>query len=178
MGSSHVVVGDQGSLDGCADIPVVPDAGVEREQALDDPGPQAGGDAAAVAFEAELVLQGPDDRLDPLAQPVREVPGGLLVLTGRADQREAQVVAGEEGLGLLAGQALVSDDGGAGRGAVGWVVLEHLPGFLAFAEELGIGQAEAGDGAVAGADEQQLGSPVPARMAGAVAIPGPSEQAR
>jgi hypothetical protein len=28
-----------------------------------------------VAFEAELVLQGPDDRLDPLAQPVRERPG-------------------------------------------------------------------------------------------------------
>lgn len=25
------------------------------------------GDASAVAFEAELVLQGPDDRLDPLA---------------------------------------------------------------------------------------------------------------
>ncbi len=29
----------------------------------------------AVAFQAELVLQRPDDRLDPLAQPVREVPG-------------------------------------------------------------------------------------------------------
>src|SRR6266566_1529201 len=58
MGSSHVVVGDQGSFDGRSDHPVVPDAGVEREQPLDDPGPQPGGDAAAVVFEAELVLRG------------------------------------------------------------------------------------------------------------------------
>ncbi len=109
-----VVVGDQGPLDRCADHPVVPDAGVEREQPLDDPGPQPGGDAAAVAFEAELVLQGPDDRLDPLPQPVRKGPGGLLVLAGRADQRQAKVRAGEERLGVLVGQALVGDDGGAG----------------------------------------------------------------
>jgi len=33
-----------------------------------------------VAFEAELVLEGPDDRFYPLAQPVREVPGLLFVL--------------------------------------------------------------------------------------------------
>ena len=68
-------------------------------------GPQACGDAAAVAFEAELVLQREDDRLDPLAQPVREVTRFLLVLAGRADQGQAQVRAGEEGLDLLAGQA-------------------------------------------------------------------------
>ena len=73
-------------------------------------------------------------------------------LQGRPDQGQAQVVAGEEGLGLLAGQALVGDDGGAGRRAVSGLVREHLPGLLAFAEELGVGQAEAGDGAVAGAD--------------------------
>jgi hypothetical protein len=36
----------------------VPDRGVECQEALDDPGPQPGGDAAAVAFEAELVLRG------------------------------------------------------------------------------------------------------------------------
>jgi hypothetical protein len=70
-----MVVGDQGALDWRADHPVVPDAGVEREQPLHDPGPQPGGDPAAVAFGAELVLQGPDDRLDPLPQPVREGPG-------------------------------------------------------------------------------------------------------
>ena len=48
--------------------------------------PQPGADPAAVAFEAELVLQGPDDRLDALPQPVREGPEGFLVLAGRADQ--------------------------------------------------------------------------------------------
>jgi hypothetical protein len=64
-----VVIGDQGALDGCADGPVVPDRSVEGEQAPDDAGPQAGRDRAAMAFEAELVLQGPDDRLDALAQP-------------------------------------------------------------------------------------------------------------
>jgi hypothetical protein len=58
---SDVVVGDQGSFNRGADERVVPDAGVEREQPLDDAGPQP-----AVAFEAELVLQGPDDGLDPL----------------------------------------------------------------------------------------------------------------
>src|SRR5262245_13500763 len=52
-----VVVRDQGALDGRADLPVAPDDGVERQQALDIAGPQAGGDAAAVAFEAELVLR-------------------------------------------------------------------------------------------------------------------------
>ena len=47
------------------------------------------GTAAAVAFEAELVLQGPDDGLDPLAEPVRERAGLLLVLAGGADERQA-----------------------------------------------------------------------------------------
>jgi len=60
-----MVVRDQRALDGRADLPVVPDGGVERKQALHDAGPQPSGDAAAVAFQAELVLQGPDDRLDP-----------------------------------------------------------------------------------------------------------------
>src|SRR6266702_2840851 len=81
MGSS-VIVSDEGSLDGRADLPVEPDDSVKREQALHDAGPQPAGDAAAVALESELVLQRPDDRLDALAQPVRERPG-LFVLAGR-----------------------------------------------------------------------------------------------
>src|SRR6266852_3129811 len=99
-----VVVRDQRALDRYSYLPVEPDRGVEREQPRHDPGPQPGGDAAAVAFEAELVLQRPDDPLDALPQPVREGPGSLLVLAGRADQRQAQVRAGEERLGALAGQ--------------------------------------------------------------------------
>jgi hypothetical protein len=84
-------------------------------------GPQACGGASAVAFQAELVLQRPDDRLDALAQPVREVSGGLLVLAGWADQGQVQIRAGEERFGVFAGQALIGDDGGTGCGAVaGW----------------------------------------------------------
>ncbi len=81
MGSS-VIVGDQGALDRRADLPVVPDRGVKCEQALHDAGPQPGGDASAMAFEAELVLQCPDDRLNPLPQPVREGTRGRLALMG------------------------------------------------------------------------------------------------
>jgi hypothetical protein len=58
-----------------------------------------------VAFDAELVFQRPDDGLDALPQPVREVARGVLVFAGRADQVQAQVGAGEELLGVLAGQA-------------------------------------------------------------------------
>jgi hypothetical protein len=80
-----VVVGGQGALDRGADQPVEPDDRVEGEDPLVDAGPQACGLAAAVAFEAELVLQGPDDGLDALAEPVRERAGLLLVL--RAGRR-------------------------------------------------------------------------------------------
>src|SRR5262245_9735362 len=86
MGSS-VIVGDEGAPDWRADLPVVPDGGVEREQPLDDPRPQPGGDAAAVPFEAQLVLQGPDDGLNALAQPVREGPGCGLVFCGPGGSR-------------------------------------------------------------------------------------------
>src|SRR6266511_3041563 len=106
MGRSSVVVGDQGTLDRRADVPVVPDGGVERQEPLDDPGPQPGGDTAAVAFQAELVLERPDDRLDALPQPVGEVPGGRLVVAGRAEQGEFQAGAGEERLGVGSGQVL------------------------------------------------------------------------
>jgi hypothetical protein len=145
-----VVVGDQGSLDGGADLPVVPDAGVEGEEPLDDAGPESCGHAAAVAFEAELVLQGPDDGLDALAEPVRERARLVLVLAGGADQGQSQAVAGEELLGVLAGQALVGDDGGAGLGAVRGLAFQGLPGLVPLAVQLGVRQAEPGDGAVAG----------------------------
>src|SRR5215831_16931051 len=56
-----MIVRDQRALEGRADLPVVPDDGVEREQALGDAGPEPGGGAAAVAFEAELVFR-VDDR--------------------------------------------------------------------------------------------------------------------
>jgi hypothetical protein len=133
-----VVVGDQGSLDGGAGLPVVPDAGVEGEEPLDDAGLESCGDAAAVAFEAELAFQGPDDGLDALAEPVRERALLLLVLAGGADQGQSQAAAGEELLGALSGQALVGDDGGAGRGAVRRLAFQGLPGLVPLAVQLGV----------------------------------------
>ena len=65
-----------------------------------------------------------------------------------------------------------------GARAVRGLALQHLPGLLAFADELGVGQAEPGHGPVAGDDQQQLASPVPAGMAGAVAVACPSVQVR
>jgi hypothetical protein len=101
-----VIIGDEAALDRGADLTVEPDDGVKSEQALHDAGPQPSGCPAAVAFEAELVLQGPDDRLDALPQPVREGPGRWLVFAGGADQGEVQLWGGEELCGVLAAMPL------------------------------------------------------------------------
>lgn len=95
-----------------------------------------------MAFEAGLALQRPDDCLGPLPQPVREVPGGLLVPAGRADQDQAQVRAGEELLEVFPRKALVRHNRGARPGPVRGLVFQHLLGILALAGRLGVCQAE------------------------------------
>jgi hypothetical protein len=62
----------------CPTIGASDDRG-QGQQPLGDAGPQPGGHAPAVALEAGLVFQRPDDRLDALAQPVRERAWLLLV---------------------------------------------------------------------------------------------------
>ena len=99
-----------------------------------------------MAFEAELALQRPDDGLDALAEPVRERARLLLVFAGGADQGQAEAVAGEELLGALAGQALVGDDGGAGRGAVRGLAFQGLAGLVPLAVQLRVREAEPGAG--------------------------------
>ena len=96
---------------------------------------------AAVAFQAELALQRPDDRLGALARPVREVPRLLVVFPGRAGQVQAQT--GEELLEVVPGEALVRDDRGAAAGPAGRLRGEQLLDSLAFARQPGAGQAEA-----------------------------------
>src|SRR5919204_2622120 len=49
------------------DVVVVDEAGGEGEQSERDAGAHALNRAAAVGFEGELALAGPDDRFDPLA---------------------------------------------------------------------------------------------------------------
>src|SRR6266545_6093417 len=94
VGGVLVVVGDQGTLDRGADLPVEPDRGVEGEQPLHHARPQPAGDTATRAVQAELVLQRPDDRLHTLAQPVREDPWVGLVGAGRAHHGKVQAGQG------------------------------------------------------------------------------------
>src|SRR5260370_1139668 len=67
---------------------------------------------------AEMALERPDDRSDPLAEPGREGRGCLVVLAGRADEGQAEVRARQEVFEVLPGKALVRHDRGAGCGAV------------------------------------------------------------
>src|SRR5213078_1573359 len=118
-GWSSVVVGDQGALDGRAELPVEPDDGVEGEQALHDADPQPRGDAAAVPVQAELVFQRPDDRLHPLAQPGREATRVGFVLASGPQQ--GQLLVGQGDLDLVAGKPFVADQHGAWTGRLAGV---------------------------------------------------------
>ena len=61
-----VVVGDHGALVRSVGEPVVPDGGVEGEQALSNSGEDAEVGAPTVLFEPELTLEAVIDRLDAL----------------------------------------------------------------------------------------------------------------
>src|SRR6266566_5287051 len=105
MGS--VVVADQASLGRCAGGPVVPDGGGHGEQPLGDAGVDAGGGAAAVAFQVELAFEGVVDGLDPLADPADRPVAGRLVAAVGANQVHAEP-DGDQVLELPAGEALVA----------------------------------------------------------------------
>src|SRR5215213_1155121 len=81
-----VVVGDQGALDRGAELPVEPDRGGQGGQPLGDAGPQAVDGVGAVAFQAELVFEGVEDRLDPLADPAQVAEPVRLITAVRAGQ--------------------------------------------------------------------------------------------
>src|SRR6266700_413675 len=103
------VEGDQRPLDGFAECPVVPDARSHGQQPLGNPGVQALGGAAAVAFEVELALEGVVDRFDPLPDPADGPVPGRLVLAVGADQAQPEA-ARDQVLELAAGEALVPDE--------------------------------------------------------------------
>ena len=85
----------------------MPDTGSEGEDALADADPHAFGDSPAMMFEAELVLGGVVDRLDPLADAAELAEPRLLVLAVGAHERG---VEGRDDVLELAGKALVGDD--------------------------------------------------------------------
>src|SRR5215208_1872686 len=103
-----VVEGDQGPLDRGAKLPVEPDASSQGQQSLRDPDPCALDGVSAVVFQAELVLEGVEDGLDPLADsPQRAEPVGLITAV-RASQGRAQLA--DQRLELAPGQSLVGQD--------------------------------------------------------------------
>src|SRR6266516_5573627 len=81
--------------------------GAEGEDARCDAGEQAGGGAAAVAFEQELVFEAVDDRLDPLPDPADRRVGPVgLVMSAWPQQQRAQLAHGRFEVG--AGETLVA----------------------------------------------------------------------
>src|SRR5919198_5640674 len=103
-----VVIGEQGALVGDPELPVEPDGCGQGQQPLADADEDPTQGAAMVLFQPELVLEGVDDRLDPLAHAAKRPEPARLVLAVRADQPRAQLAdVLVEG---AAGKALVGQD--------------------------------------------------------------------
>src|SRR5215217_6957507 len=69
-----VLVGDQGALVGCADLPVPPDPGGQRA-GVGRPGHPPRQGAAAVAFQPKLVFEGVVDARESLGLACSLCPG-------------------------------------------------------------------------------------------------------
>src|SRR5579875_686661 len=92
---------------GAAELVVERDGGSPRGEAGTQPHAQVAKGAGAVALKREDVLEGPEDRLDPLAdgRELRATPA--LVLAGRT--HDPGIERGHLGLEALAAEALVPD---------------------------------------------------------------------
>src|SRR3954468_6792032 len=111
-GHGGLSVGEAGGGEvaaGVTGVVVVDESGGEREQPERDADADAGDGAAAVAFERQLALAGPEHRLDPLTEGSEGAVAALFVATVGAQQASAE--AGHVVLELLAREALVGDDG-------------------------------------------------------------------
>src|SRR2546430_583376 len=145
------------------------DAGAEGEDACGDAGEEAGGGAAAVVFEVELVFEAVDDRFDPLPDPADRRVGTVGLVVSARSQQPAQFAHG--GLEVGAGEALVADD----RRAVERVGFEQRERGVPFAA-VGGDEVEVDDCAVRGAEQHELEAPVTTRMRWAVAEAGPGSK--
>src|SRR5680860_859533 len=165
-----VVVGDQ-AAPRVADGPVVPDAGTEGQQSLDDARAQPADRVGAVALQRELVLELVEDRLDPLANPAEFAEAGCLVTAIGAQEGAAQKL--DELLDLGPGEALVADH----RVALQLDPREQL------GDDLALGcvarrEAEGDRHPVRSAEQVELEAPEVARVRGAVAIGGVAGELR
>src|SRR6266540_3245156 len=164
-----VVIGGEAAA-GFAEVPVVPDADREREQALADARADAIGCAAAVALERELAFDRVDDRFDPLADAAERAVARLLVAAVGAQQRACQ--RARDLLELFAREAFVADDELVAVERAGAAhAVEQRGGDLALGL-VGGGEAEAVRHPVRGADEVEPEAPEVAGVRGAVAVGG------
>src|SRR3982751_6556551 len=95
-----VVVGDQGSHDRLAGVPVVPDRGGQGEDALQDPDGDAGDGAAAVLFEVELALEGLVDRFDALPYGTEQAAAGACRFVAVRGSHDGDTSFVEPGFGV------------------------------------------------------------------------------
>ena len=145
-----------------------------RPAAAGRPAPTTLAGMGAVALEPELVFQGVDDALDPLADPTKRSPPVRLVTAVGPDQHRAELVhsLGEP----VVGQALVGgDDHPRGAAAPGrWPTLAARPRPRA---RPAWGWQDPGHRhAVRGRQQVQLEAPIPARVASVIAVAGPAGQ--
>src|SRR5215208_90939 len=146
-----------------AELVVEADAGGEREQACGDAGAEVAWGAGAVAFQAEQVFAGVEDRFDPLPDwcEVRAAPG--FVAAGGAHDGGAER---GDGFGeLAAGVALVAND----RLAAAQAAREQRQRDLALGP-VGGDQRGRSRRAVERAEQVQAHAPEPARVAARVAV--------
>jgi hypothetical protein len=134
-----VIVGDQRALDWGVELPVEPDPSGQGGQPLGDPDPHALDGVGAVAFQAELVFEGVEDGLDPLADPAQVAEPVRLITAVRAGQPRVQ--ATHELVELASSQALVGqDDHARAQHTLAGSAVQQDLGRLALAE-LRVGQA-------------------------------------
>src|SRR5918995_854413 len=158
-----VVIGEQGPLVLDLELPVAPDGGGQGEQALADADEDSAEGAAMVLFQAELVFEGVDDRLDPLAHPAQRAEPARLILAIRTNEAGAQRT--EVALEGPTGKPLIGQDDRARRqGMLAGSVIQQRLGDLALTK-LGGGQAPGDRHAVRRREQIQLEAPVPAAVA-------------
>src|SRR5215212_5165760 len=151
---------DEGAA-GAAELVVEADAGGEREQACGDAGAEVAWGAGAVAFEAEQVFAGVEDRFDPLPDWCEVGAAAGFVAAGGAHDGGAER---GDGFGeLAAGVALVADD----RLAAAQAARAQRQRDLALGP---VGGDQRGRSRRAVERAEQADAPEPARVAARVAV--------
>src|SRR5258706_3609057 len=171
-----VVVCGQGSHDGLAGVPVVPDGGGQGEDALQDSNGDAGDGASAVLFEIELAFEGVVDRFDALSYCPQQARTGACRFGAVGGSHDSATAVVEPGFRIAVSVALVDDQDQPIR-VVKHVRLQgdQIDEDLTFVS-FGVAQSERDGQAGHVGDQGQPQTPEEPGVRGAVAIAGPAGQ--